>query len=140
MPLILPLMRGGGLHYRVMLCGRGLRTTHIHRPLTTCFLGAKIGIFLLSSKYFLSFLQFFLLQRPYLQIKFVLLRQVSPNRRKRRKLRLGSLSAGWWYDIEGKTLALAIIQNVQKLAGGKNNTVIMVALTGISGRFPVFCI
>ena len=44
MPLILPLMRGGGLHYRVMLCGRGLRTTHTHRPLTTYFLGAKIRI------------------------------------------------------------------------------------------------
>lgn len=46
MPLILPLMRGGGLRFRVMLCGRGLRTTHIHRPLTTYFLGAKISIFL----------------------------------------------------------------------------------------------
>lgn len=39
-----PLMREGGLHFRVMLCGRGLRTTHIHRPITT-FLAAKIQLF-----------------------------------------------------------------------------------------------
>ena len=57
--LFLPLMRGGGLHFHVTLCGRGLRTTHIHRPLTTYFLGAKISIFPLSSKYFDSFLQIF---------------------------------------------------------------------------------
>ena len=30
-----PLMREGGLHFRVMLCGRGLRTPHTHRPFTT---------------------------------------------------------------------------------------------------------
>lgn len=42
MPLVLPLMRGGGLHFRVTLCWRGLCTTHIHRPLTTYFLFAKI--------------------------------------------------------------------------------------------------
>ena len=52
MPLTLPLMRGGGLHFHVMLCWRGLRTAHIHRPLTTYFLGAKIGIFLLLPKLF----------------------------------------------------------------------------------------
>ena len=28
--------------FYVMLCGRGLRTTHIHRPLTTYVPGAKI--------------------------------------------------------------------------------------------------
>ena len=60
MPLILPLMRGGGLHLRVMRCGRGLRTTHTHRPLTTYFLGAKIvfffDIFQMFSKKSASFL------------------------------------------------------------------------------------
>ena len=39
--------------------------------------------------------------------------------------------------LEVKTLALAIIQNVQKLAGERTRLQIMVALTGISGRFPV---
>ena len=58
MPLILPLMRGGGLRFRVMLCGRGLRTTHIHRPLTTYFLGAKISSFSEYSKLFSNFLSF----------------------------------------------------------------------------------
>ena len=48
--LFLPLMRGGGLHFHVTLCGRGLRTTHIHRPLTTYFLGAKISIISSTSK------------------------------------------------------------------------------------------
>ena len=57
--IYLPLMRGGGLHFHVMLCGRGLRTTHIHRPLTTYFLGVKISLFLLSSKLLGSFLQIF---------------------------------------------------------------------------------
>ena len=47
--------------------------------------------------------------------------QVSPMCRKRCKLRLDSLSAGWRMILVGKTLALAIIQNVQKLAGGKNS-------------------
>ncbi len=38
MPLFCPGMREGGLRSKsVMLCGRGLRATHIHRPLTTCF-------------------------------------------------------------------------------------------------------
>ena len=38
----------------------------------------------------------------------------------------------------GKTLALAIIQSVPKLAGRKNITeIIMVAPTSYSGRFPV---
>ena len=45
-----PLMRGGGLHFHVMLCWRGLRTTHTHRPLTTYFLVAKVGIIPLFSK------------------------------------------------------------------------------------------
>ncbi len=48
----LPQMRGGGLHSHVMLCWRGLRTTHIHRPLTTYFLGAKVRTFSDSSKSF----------------------------------------------------------------------------------------
>ena len=38
-------MREGGLHQSVMLCGRGLRTTHMHRPITTYFPGAKLGVF-----------------------------------------------------------------------------------------------
>ena len=58
MPLTLPLMRGGGLHFRVMLCWRGLRTTHTHRPLTTYFLSAKIDISPVTAKYFFDFLQF----------------------------------------------------------------------------------
>ena len=33
-----PFMRVGGLRRYVMLCGRGLRTTHMHRPITTYFL------------------------------------------------------------------------------------------------------
>lgn len=37
-------MRDGGLHFRVMLCGRGLRTAHIHRPITT-FLTAKLQLY-----------------------------------------------------------------------------------------------
>jgi len=36
----------------VMLCGRGLRTTHMHHPITTYFLGAKIRFILISSKDF----------------------------------------------------------------------------------------
>ena len=32
-----------------MLCGRGLRTTHIHRPLTTYFSAAKISIIFVNS-------------------------------------------------------------------------------------------
>lgn len=35
-------MREGGLCQSVMLCGRGLRTAHMHRPITTYFLAAKI--------------------------------------------------------------------------------------------------
>ena len=35
-------MREGGLRQSVMLCGRGLRTAHTHRPITTYFLGANI--------------------------------------------------------------------------------------------------
>ena len=34
-----------------MLCGRGLRTTHIHRPLTTYFFAAKISIIFVNSKF-----------------------------------------------------------------------------------------
>ena len=60
MPLTLPLMRGGGLHFRVTLCWRGLRTAHIHRPLTTYFLGAKISLFSESTKLFLPFSAVFL--------------------------------------------------------------------------------
>ena len=48
--LVLPQQRGGGLHFHVMLCWRGLRTTHTHRPLTTYFLVAKVGIIPLFSK------------------------------------------------------------------------------------------
>ena len=59
MPLTLPLMRGGGLHFRVMLCWRGLRTAHIHRPLTTYFLGAKISLFSEPTKLFFPFSAFF---------------------------------------------------------------------------------
>ena len=54
--IFLPLMRGGGLRLHVMLCWRGLRTTHIHRPLTTYFLGAKIDVFFVTSKLFRPFL------------------------------------------------------------------------------------
>ena len=57
-------MREGGLRYSVMLCGRGLRTTHMHRPITTYFLGAKIRSIFESSKYFGTFFvarRFFLL-------------------------------------------------------------------------------
>ena len=35
MPLNLPLERDGGLRMHMMLCGRGLRTSHKHRPITT---------------------------------------------------------------------------------------------------------
>ena len=55
MPLVLPLMRGGGLHFRVTLCWRGLCTTHIHRPITTYFLFAKIITTFDSCKYFSKF-------------------------------------------------------------------------------------
>ena len=41
-------MRDRGLHFCVMLCGRGLRTTHIHRPITT-FLTAKLQIILICA-------------------------------------------------------------------------------------------
>ena len=42
--------------------------------------------------------------------------------------------------FEGVKLALAIIQNVQKLAGERTNVVIMVTPTVIVGVFPVFYI
>ena len=42
--------------------------------------------------------------------------------------------------FEDKTLALAIIQNVQKLAGGKNKYSNNGNAYWYSGRFPVFCI
>ena len=44
-------MREGGLHFRVMLCGRGLRTTHIHRPFTA-FPAAKIQLIFIYAAYF----------------------------------------------------------------------------------------
>lgn len=44
-------MRVGGLCFCVMLCGRGLRTSHIHRPITT-FLFAKIQFFTLMLLFF----------------------------------------------------------------------------------------
>ena len=47
--LFLPQQRGGGLHFHVMLCGRGLSTTHTHRPLTAYVLGAKIRTFFESA-------------------------------------------------------------------------------------------
>ena len=50
--LILPQQRGGGLHFHVMLCGRGLGTTHTHRPLTTYVLGAKIRTIIDICKHF----------------------------------------------------------------------------------------
>ena len=50
--LILPQQRGGGLHFHVMLCGRGLGTTHIHRPLTTYVLGAKLRTIIEIHKHF----------------------------------------------------------------------------------------
>lgn len=53
-----PSMREGGLRRSVMLCGRGLRTTHMHRPITTYFLGAKIRSISISSKYFGTFFIF----------------------------------------------------------------------------------
>ena len=39
-----------------MLCGQGLGATHIHRPLTTYVLGAKINTFSDICKFFHSFL------------------------------------------------------------------------------------
>ena len=59
-------MRDGGLHFCVMLCGRGLRTTHIHRPITT-FLTAKIQLYFIYAAYYRFFflfryLLFFLIQ------------------------------------------------------------------------------
>ena len=35
----------------VMLCGRGLCTTHMHRPITTYFLDAKIRTISIPSKF-----------------------------------------------------------------------------------------
>ena len=49
--LVLPQLRGGGLHFHVMLCGRGLGTTHIHRPLMAYVLGAKVQTFFETSKF-----------------------------------------------------------------------------------------
>lgn len=46
-------MRVGGLRFCVMLCGRGLRTSHMHRPITT-YLDAKIQLFSLQQLFFLS--------------------------------------------------------------------------------------
>ena len=56
--LVLPQQRGGGLHFHVMLCGRGLGTTHIHRPLTAYVLAAKLRTIIETSKLFSFFLQF----------------------------------------------------------------------------------
>ena len=50
-------MREGGLRQSVMLCGRGLRATHMHRPITTYFLGAKLGIISLRSKFLDEYFQ-----------------------------------------------------------------------------------
>jgi len=47
---------------------------------------------------------------------------------------------GGGMTFEGKTLALAIIQNVQKLAGGKNKCSNNGNAYWYSGRFPVFYI
>ena len=44
MPYSCPNSMVGGLHFHVMLCGRGLGATHIHRPITTYVLGAKVQI------------------------------------------------------------------------------------------------
>lgn len=52
-----PLMRDGGLHFRVMLCGRGLRATHLHRPITT-FLTAKLQLYFIYAAYFRNFFFF----------------------------------------------------------------------------------
>ena len=52
-----PLMRDGGLHFHVMLCGRGLRATHIHRPITT-FLTAKLQLYFIYAAYFRIFFCF----------------------------------------------------------------------------------
>ncbi len=54
--LVLPQQHGGGLHFHVMLCERGLGTTHIHRPLTTYVLGAKIRTIIETCKHFGLFL------------------------------------------------------------------------------------
>jgi len=51
--LVLPQQRGGGLHFHVMLCGRGLGTTHIHRPLTAYVKDQRKGEVISSS--FLSY-------------------------------------------------------------------------------------
>lgn len=51
-------MRVGGLRFCVMLCGRGLRTSHMHRPITT-YLDAKIQFFTLTLLFFYKkFLRF----------------------------------------------------------------------------------
>ena len=50
-------MRDGGLHFRVMLCGRGLRTTHTHRPITT-FLTAKLQLYFIYAAYYRKFFLF----------------------------------------------------------------------------------
>lgn len=56
MPYSCPNSMVGGLHFHVMLCGRGLGATHIHRPITTYVLGAKVQIIIETSKYYPSFL------------------------------------------------------------------------------------
>ena len=45
---------------------------------------------------------------------FVLLHQVSPTCRKRYKLRLSPLSAGWWYDFWGIIIALVLYSVLSK--------------------------
>ena len=50
-------MRKRGLHLRVMLCWRGLGTTHIHRLSTTYISIAKIQFFLYSSKLVVFFIE-----------------------------------------------------------------------------------
>ena len=47
-------MRERGLHLRVMLCWRGLGTTHTHRPFTTYILSAKIAYFYESEKHLMK--------------------------------------------------------------------------------------
>ncbi len=53
-----PRMREGGLRsLSVMLCGRGLRTTHIHRPHTTYFQLQKYELFLKRQLFLSVFFQ-----------------------------------------------------------------------------------
>jgi len=50
-----PQKRERGLHLRVMLCWRGLGTTHIHRLFTTYISDVKVHHFSLTTKNSIAF-------------------------------------------------------------------------------------